>query len=51
MVSKDLVVQYLQLLLQGADLESTSEDSLKSKLRSYFIQDTSQFDADVQVCL
>lgn len=49
MVSKDMVVQYLQLLLQGADLESTSEDSLKSMLKSYFMQDMSHFDSDVQV--
>lgn len=48
-VSKDMVVQYLQLLLQGADLQSTSEDSLKRMLKSYFMQDMSQFDTDVQV--
>lgn len=48
-LSRDVVVQYLHLLLEGAVLETTTENSLRSELQTYFSQDLSPFEQLIKV--
>lgn len=48
-VSKQAVIRQLQVLLKGADLESTTEEVLHKQLSSHFRQDMGPFTDDIQV--
>lgn len=48
-VSKQVVIGYLQLLLKGAHLESTTEEQLHKKLSAHFQQDVKAYEHDIQV--